>query len=228
MTELFAIRLIEEAAFEQLKPALLKLLPSETCDKINAFARSNDAQRSLLGEIMARHLLHKATGETLPDEPFITGEKGKPAHDGFRGIYFNITHSGDWVVVALSLCRVGVDVEKMRKVPQGVAQRFFSEVENQWMDSATNEAGRKDIFFTLWTLKESFLKAIGTGLTKSLSSFTIVHQENRHFELEQNEETNGFKLFTFEFMNGYKLSACSEDGEFEPRVNILNIEELIF
>jgi 4'-phosphopantetheinyl transferase len=226
MTEVFAIQLIEEAAFEQLKPRLLKLLPEETCHKVNAYVRSNDSQRSLLGELLARHLLHKATGEPLPNEAFTTGEKGKPAHDGFRGVHFNITHSGEWVVVALSLCRVGVDVEKMRKIPEGVARRFFSEAENQLMDSAKTEAERREIFFTLWTLKESFLKTIGTGLTKSLSSFTI-NKENGHFELEQDEETRGFRLCTFEFRDGYKLSACAEDGEFDPEVKILKVKELI-
>ena len=227
MTEIFAIQLIDEAAFEQLKPKLLKLLPDGTCEKVNAFARSNDSQRSLLGELLARHLLHKATSEPLPDEAFTTGEKGKPAHDGFRGIHFNITHSGEWVAVALSSGCVGVDVERMRKIPDGVARRFFSEAENEWLDSAATEAERKDIFFTLWTLKESFLKAIGKGLTKSLSSFTILQKGNNHFELKQNEETKGFKLYNFEFRDGYKLSVCAEDGEFEQQVNFIEIKDLI-
>ena len=227
MTEIFAIQLIEEAAFKQLKPELLKLLPEETCKKVNGFARSNDSQRSLLGELLARHLLHKATGEPLPDEAFITGDKGKPAHDGFRGIHFNITHSGDWVAVALSSGCVGVDVERMRKIPEGVARRFFSEAENQWLDSAKSEDERKDIFFTLWTLKESFLKAIGKGLTKSLSSFTILQKGNNHFELKQNEETKGFKLYNFEFRDGYKLSVCAEDGEFKQEVDFVEIIDLM-
>ena len=227
MTEIFAIQLIEEEAFEQLKPALLKLLPKETCKKVNAFARSNDSQRSILGELLARHLLHKATGEPLPDEAFTTGDKGKPAHDGFRGIHFNITHSGEWVAVALSSGSVGVDVEKMRKIPEGVARRFFSEAENQWLDSAQTETERKDIFFTLWTLKESFLKAIGTGLTKSLSSFTILKKGNNQFELEQDEETRRFKLYNFVFAEGYKLSVCAEDSDFVQKVNFIEIKDLI-
>lgn len=227
MTEVFAIQLIEEAAFEQIKPKLLMLLPEETRKKVNAFARSNDSQRSLLGELLARHLLYKATGKPLPDEAFTTGDKGKPAHDGFRGIHFNITHSGEWVAVALSSGCVGVDVEKMRKIPEGVARRFFSEAENNWLDSAKTEAERKDIFFTLWTLKESFLKAIGKGLTKSLSSFTILQKGNNQFELEQDQETRGFKLYTFEFRDGYKLSVCAEDREFEREVRFIKIEDLV-
>ena len=226
MTEIFAIQLIEEAAFEQIKSKLLMLLPEETRKKVNAFARSNDSQRSLLGELLARHLLHKATGEPLPDKAFITGDKGKPAHDGFRGIHFNITHSGDWVAVALSSGSVGVDVERMRKIPDGLARRFFSEAENQWLDSAKNEAEQKDIFFTLWTLKESFLKAIGTGLTKSLSSFTILKKGNNHFELKQDKETRQFKLYNFDFRDGYKLSVCAEDSDFEQKVNYVAIKDL--
>lgn len=226
MTEIFAIQLIDETTFEQIKPEMLKLLPKETRKKVNAFARSNDAQRSLLGELLARHLLRNATGALLPDEPFTTGDKGKPAYDGFKGIHFNITHSGEWVAVALSSGCVGVDVEKMRKIPEGVARRFFSEAENQWLDSAQTEAERKDIFFTLWTLKESFLKAIGKGLTKSLNTFTIRRAGNRQFELELDEETRGFKLCAFEFRDGYKLAACAQDGEFMQKVRFVDAGKL--
>ena len=118
-------------------------------------------------------------------------------------------------------------MERVRKIPDGVARRFFSEAENQWLDSAKTETERKDIFFTLWTLKESFLKAIGKGLTKSLSSFTILQKGNNHFELMQNEETKGFNLYNFEFRDGYKLSVCAEDSDFEQKVNFVEIKDLI-
>ncbi|GAB1404865.1 MAG: 4'-phosphopantetheinyl transferase superfamily protein [Lentimicrobiaceae bacterium] len=227
MTEVYAIKLLEEATFEKLRPELLKLLPAQTCNKVNAFHHSNDSQRSLLGELLARQLLKKATGGPLPHEAFMPGEKGKPAHQGIQGVHFNITHSGEWVAVAISSNHVGVDVEKIRRIPDGVARRFFSELENQWLDAAKNEDERKEIFFTLWTLKESFLKAIGKGLTKSLSSFTILQKENHEFVLEQDEETLGYHLHTYPFREGYKLSVCAKNKAFKQEVSILKIKDLI-
>lgn len=227
MIEIFAVSLLNEEAFEKARPAMLALIPEAMRGKIGAFARSNDAQRSLLGEILARLLLHKATGSGLPDEPFSKGEKGKPGPDGFRGIHFNITHSGAWVAVALSPVSVGVDVEKMRKVPEGVARRFFSETENRMILDAGSEAEKSDIFFTLWTLKESFLKAIGKGLTKNLNSFTVVKTSPGNFVLDNDPEAEGYYLHNYPFVDGYKLSACSTCNEFGTEVTILSAADLL-
>lgn len=226
MTDIFAVSLLEDSAFEACKSALLALTPDATRQKIASFARNNDAQRSLLGEVLVRHLISEIKGTRLPEHPFTTGEKGKPAPEGYHGIHFNISHSGQWVVVALSSDRVGVDVEKMRKVPDGVAHRFFSETENTILQNATDEAQKADIFFTLWTLKESFLKAIGKGLTKSLNSFTVVKTGDQQYHLTNDPEAEGFHLQVFELDEGYKLAACATGKQFCEKVKILGINEL--
>lgn len=226
MTEIFAVSLLEESIFENLKPKLLSGVPEATRLKIESFARSSDAQRSLLGELLVRHLLAGSTKTRLPDHPFTTGEKGKPAPDGYQGIHFNISHSGQWVVAALSPASVGVDVEKIRKVPEGVAHRFFSETENKMLRNAVNEVEKAEIFFTLWTLKESFLKAIGKGLTKSLGSFTIVETGHKQYSLANDPEAEGFYLKTFELCEGYKLAACAANNKFCDQIKILNTHEL--
>lgn len=227
MTEIFAVSLLDDSTFEALKPSLLKLVPEATRQRIALFARNNDAQRSLLGEALARHLLAKATGAELPPQPFTTGEKGKPGPEGYKGIHFNISHSGEWVIVAISPVNVGVDVEKMRKVPEGVAHRFFSDRENEMLQNAVNEAEKADIFFTLWTLKESFLKAIGKGLTKSLSSFTIINAGFQQFRLANDPEAEGYYLKTFNLCEGYKLATCAALDSFSDKVTIIKANELI-
>jgi len=226
MTEIFAVSLIEESTFEKIRPTLINRVPEVTRLKIGSFLRSNDAQRSLLGELLARHLLKKKCGNDLPDIPFSTGEKGKPGPDGYHGIHFNISHSGNWVVVALSSGSVGVDVEKMRKVPEGVAHRFFSAKENKLLNDASGEAEKAEIFFTLWTLKESFLKAIGKGLTKSLSSFTVVKTGMENFVLADDPEADGYFLKTFYLCEGYKLAACATEDKFTENVTILTLADL--
>jgi 4'-phosphopantetheinyl transferase len=226
MTEIFAVSLLEETVFERLKPELLSGVPEVTRLRIESFARSNDAQRSLLGELLVRHLLAGFTKSKLPDHPFTIGEKGKPAPDGYNGIHFNISHSGEWVVAALSPASVGVDVERMRKVPEGVAHRFFSDAENKMLQNALNESQKAEIFFTLWTLKESFLKAIGKGLTKSLNSFTIVETGLKQYSLANDPEAEGFFLKTFELCEGYKLAACAAGKLFCDQVKLVNTFEL--
>ena len=89
------------------------------------------------------------------------------------------------------------------------------------------EKEKAEIFFTYWTLKESFLKAIGTGLTKKLSSFTINETSIGSFTLAGDPEAEGFYLHNFSFAEGYKLSACSSDPEFCQEVKILPAKALI-
>lgn len=226
MTRLFACKLLEDAAFERLRPAMMSSVPEATAKKAANYYHANDTQRHLIGELLARYALHHLSG-SKPNDPFITGEKGKPHPDGFNGVHFNVSHSGSWVVVATSTAQVGVDVERIRKTPEGVAYRFFSEGEKEMLDMAENEIEKAHIFFTLWTLKESFLKAIGKGLSKSLSTFSVQKTLNGDYILQSDPETNGFHLKTYSFDEGYKLAACATDALFDDKVLIIEAASLI-
>jgi len=214
MTTIYAVSLMEEGRFERIRLQALQLLPEATRQKISQFVRSDDAQRSFWGELLSRFLLSEATGSKVPDQAFETGSKGKPFQEGYMGKYFNISHSGAWVVVAVSDTVVGVDVEKIKKVPEGVATRFFSRTENEMLLLAENETEKADIFFTLWTLKESFLKATGKGLTKSLGSFSVQSSGQGSYILSGDPEAEGYFLKNYSFHEGYKLSACSTADDF--------------
>jgi len=227
LTEVYAIELLPDEQFGELRQQLLAKVPESSRSKFARYAQVRDVQRSLLGEVLTRHLLKRVFGKLPEDMVFTAGEKGKPEPAGFRGIHFNISHSGDWVVAALSSSAVGVDVERMRKVPEGVANRFFSEKEKAWLASANDGKEKAEIFFTLWTLKESFLKAIGTGLTRSLSTFTIVNDARGLFSLEDDLGSGRYYLKNWPFREGYKLSACSGIPDFADEPVILSINDLI-
>ncbi len=225
MTIVFASRLLDEASFLNEKEKLLSIIPAACAEKVLSYHHSADQQRHLLGELLSRYALYSETG-LKPDKPFTSGEKGKPHPDGYNGIHFNISHSGEWVTVAISDKAVGVDIEKIRKVPEGVAYRFFSEPEKQWLDTAGNDSEKAHIFFTLWTLKESFLKALGKGLTKSLNSFTIYRDADGEYRLADDPEALGFHLFAFSFEEGYKLAVCTASPVTEKKVKILPVKEI--
>ncbi|HLO91937.1 MAG TPA: 4'-phosphopantetheinyl transferase superfamily protein [Lentimicrobium sp.] len=226
MTRLFACQLLDEAYFEKMKPQMLSHVPVSCADKALSYYHSNDTQRHLIGELLARYALKESSG-IWHKEPFSTGDKGKPHPDGLNGTHFNVSHSGHWVVVAVSTDIVGVDVEHVRKMPEGVAYRYFSEPEKQLLDAADNDAEKAHTFFSLWTLKESFIKAIGKGLTKSLSSFTVIRKDDGNYILLPDPETKDFHLKSYTFEEGYKLAVCAKDADFDDKVNILNIDNLL-
>jgi 4'-phosphopantetheinyl transferase len=109
---------------------------------------------------------------------FTLGTFGKPELAGEiakTGVTFNLSHSGNMAVVAVSHnTDLGVDIEfkKFIKDWPGVARRFFSSNENAKL-MAMEESCRVDAFFDCWTRKEAIIKATGEGLHAQLDDFDV-------------------------------------------------------
>jgi 4'-phosphopantetheinyl transferase len=73
---------------------------------------------------------------------------------------------------------------------------------------ACDEETRMHYFITLWTIKESYLKAIGRGLTQHLNSFTIVFN-NDSYLLTGNEEAEGYGIETLQLNHEYMMAVCA-------------------
>jgi 4'-phosphopantetheinyl transferase len=109
---------------------------------------------------------------------FSVNDYGKPSlSETFseHALEFNLSHSGDFALVAVTLNRqVGVDVEYMREEVSRVeiARRYFSEREVSDFLSVPPE-GQNVTFFNCWTRKEAYIKAHGLGLSLPLDSFDV-------------------------------------------------------
>ena len=88
-------------------------------------------------------------------------------------VHINLSHSANLIACAISAAgRIGIDLEKVRPLQDldGIATRFFSAPEYRLITLA--EASEKlGLFYTIWTLKESFIKAVGKGLSMPLDNF---------------------------------------------------------
>lgn len=112
-------------------------------------------RESLAGDHLARTALAKKSGKAPQDIVIRREENGKPTAD--EG-YFSISHSGSLVVCTVNDKPVGVDVERIRKSPLRVAERYFTEEER-----ALPGAGEM-AFWRVWTGKEALCKLSGEGL----------------------------------------------------------------
>jgi 4'-phosphopantetheinyl transferase len=131
-----------------------------------SFVITRGAQRHLLG-----HYLKIAPA----DIQFMYGAKGKPGISGTSNIRFNLSHSGDFAVLAVTLdCDLGIDIEKTCSLPDlaSIAERHFSREEISELMSLPPDQ-RELAFFTCWTRKEAFIKALGDGLSMPLDSFRV-------------------------------------------------------
>ena len=93
------------------------------------------------------------------------GEFGKPYLRDFPQWQFNVSHSGEKLLIAVSNLPVGIDVEliKSRKLFAGLVRKCFAPSEqNYWFDLPENE--KLTVFYDFWTRKEAVVKGIGRGI----------------------------------------------------------------
>nr|WP_154959549.1 4'-phosphopantetheinyl transferase superfamily protein [Paenibacillus xylanexedens] len=152
----------------------LSFVSEERRAQASRFMHQADAYRSVLGEVLTRVKLSKLTGLGHREITFTRNKYGKPALTHEADVQFNVSHSGDWIaLIAGGKDELGVDVEKIAPIDLQIAERFFSPQENTYL-AAQPADQQLHTFYRLWTLKESYIKAIGTGLSLPLDSFAIL------------------------------------------------------
>lgn len=223
MTEIYVVR-IEDGIADGNFNDMLKLVPKDRRQRIMRFRRREDALRALAAEMLIRSVI---IGECVLEngEPvFETNAHGKPFLKNKPGFHFNLSHSGCWVACAVDDQPVGVDVERIHEIDFDIAKRFFSPEEyGDLMDKA--EPDRLAYFFDLWTLKESYLKAAGTGLSVSLKSFTI-RKDGGNISIKNNREMSRCFFKQYEIDPGYKLSVCALHWDFAGQVVVRELAQM--
>jgi 4'-phosphopantetheinyl transferase len=157
---------------------LAPLLSQDECQRAERFHRPIDRQRFIAGRGILRKII-SAYLALAPDEVrFVYNEYGKPfiSTDQSRGaLSFNLSHSNGMALYAVAReRRVGVDIEYVRgdfATPE-VAERFFSKDEFEALKAAPIDR-RTEAFFNCWSRKESYIKAIGMGVSYPLDGFTV-------------------------------------------------------
>ena len=103
------------------------------------------------------------------DTPINKNDMGKPSLAEYPHIHFNLSHAKGISACIVSGKECGVDCEQVRKCSQGVMRRAFTESERALVESLPED--QRDLMFTrLWTLKESYVKAIGIGVSYPLDT----------------------------------------------------------
>lgn len=139
---------------------LLECVAPEKKERILKMHRKQDAENSLIGEILAKSAIKKIFGIPIAKQEFSLGEHGKPYLKDFPNIHFNISHSGEYVVCCVSDKPIGIDIQKIGKYNPGVAKKVCNEKELKEIEESVDKAAE---FTKLWAQKEAVLKRDGTG-----------------------------------------------------------------
>lgn len=195
----------------QQNKELLESVGVKRREKILRYYRPKDRKRSLGAGIIIEQIL-KENG--LSEDHLKYSENGKPVADN---LFFNVSHAGDYVVGVSSDCDVGCDIEKIMDAPIEIAEHYFNQSEIEYIKS---ESDKNKAFFTLWTLKESYMKMTGMGMSLPLDSFEIIKTE-KEFVLGRSQEKHGF-FKTIEF-DDHIFSICSEKENIEDLMQFCDI-----
>ncbi len=154
------------------------ILSPDELARADRLLRHEARERFIAGRLFLRRSLGRCLGSEPAEIPLVANEWGKPrlgGEQGESGLCFNLSHSDDWAILALSLgTELGVDIEVVREDPEFVpmARRFFSPREQEELFSLP--AGEQlTAFYCCWTRKEAYLKGVGCGLSLPTDAFDV-------------------------------------------------------
>jgi 4'-phosphopantetheinyl transferase len=150
------------------------ILAADEQGRATRFRFERDRRRFTVARAALRTLLGHYVSQPAPGIAFIYGQNGKPAL-ACPGPHFNITHSEELAVIALSAeVPLGVDVEKLdRVVDQTLLRPGFASLTERVAFAAMVPAFRQQALLHWWTRKEALLKALGSGLSLPLDGFDV-------------------------------------------------------
>ena len=198
---------IDEKADREVFTGLYERVSDYRRKKTDQLKRRPDKLRSLAAGALFRYGLERfdQDGQRRMDRNICLGPMGKP---NMEGVSFNLSHGGIYAAAAFGAAPVGIDVEGGREPSRRIAARFHPE-EKAWYEQAG-----EDMFYRLWTAKESVMKRDGRGIAMGLNSFSVF-----------SEELKG-EIYSQPLEDGYWLSVCTAE-EWDGKIQWIEIKDLL-
>lgn len=149
------------------------LLSQNESEKLGRIVRKQDKDSFIASVVMKKILCGLYLGRKPQSVEFEFNEFRKPKIKNQEDIHFNTTHSGDWLVFIFSSNPCGIDIERINPdfdYPS-VLEMSFHPDEIDFIQKSIQPVNQ---FFKIWTIKESMIKAEGTGLMDNLNELNTV------------------------------------------------------
>jgi 4'-phosphopantetheinyl transferase len=190
------IHKIDFSVPETMYLSLLGKIRKDKRKKIERFKLREDALRSLSGELLLKYALEKYFNIEDENEIIAEDDFGKP-HLKNKQLFFNISHSGNWAGIVCYVDDAGIDIERIANPPYEIMPNAFTLEEIEQIGDRNPQVNAEQ-FYRMWTLKESYIKMLGQGLSVSLDSFSIDMRDKNAIHVRDNNRQTAdvhFKLF---------------------------------
>lgn len=160
--------------------SLEHLLSADEIARARQFRFANHQEKFIIARGILRQLLANYLHTQAKKIEFVLGEYGKPYLKDNPSLQFNISHSHNRIVYAMTLNHeVGVDIEKIDPpFKEAIAKRFFNPKEYTQLQGLSLDK-QVPAFYRLWVGKEAVIKLLGTGLLTNLHEFSINMEEEQ-------------------------------------------------
>ncbi|SHH71942.1 4'-phosphopantetheinyl transferase family protein [Virgibacillus chiguensis] len=218
----YAVKIPEELSDYEFANYLKGITNERKEELVNNLDRT-ESIRSLFGILLIQQVLYEK-GININNISFCYNDYGKPFLYGQNTVHFNISHSGEWVVCATDILPIGIDIEKIKPIDLKIAKLFFSKEEYEFIKSMPNRT-KLFTFYEYWTLKESYVKAVGKGLSIPLDSFSILNNKDMYFL--KGEHKSKYYFYQPKFNECYALALCTQNSVRDFKITYFKYKNLI-
>jgi 4'-phosphopantetheinyl transferase len=197
------------------------LLSNEERQRQQRFYFAKDRHRFLLTRALVRSVLSRYATINAEDWIFSKNAFGMPLIDNrdstAQKISFNISHTAGLIILAVGTERsLGIDTEntRIREAALDAAHRFFANSESAALAHLPFEM-QHERFFQYWTLKESYIKARGMGLSIPLDKFSFDLETDASIAFstsaDLNDRASNWHFWQYRLLNDFTVSLCAQD-----------------
>lgn len=193
---------------------ILPLLDSDRRQRVQKIRQDGEKRRCICAGILLRYAFINEghTNDEWDKISVETGEYGKPFIRLLDGALFNysISHSGEYVVCAVSDSEVGIDIQQIdvKKPVMKIANRFYADEEYARLEKSQNQIND---FYRMWSAKESYVKYTGRGISGGIDKAIV----SASFDsINDITDEKNVEIAFYENIDGYIMCACSDDETF--------------
>lgn len=200
--------------------AALALIGPEMQKKSRSLKHRSDRNLSVGARLLLVHSLRER-GINVDELEFRIRKGGKPYISNIERLQFSLSHSGDMAVCAVSDLDVGVDTEQTGTFNPDICKRFFNKSEYSAILANSDKQKQQEVFFRLWTLKESYVKMTGSGIGGFADCVIDTTNEPR---IILGEADAGFREWS---VGGYRVALCSKADVSDVELKRINLIKML-
>ena len=185
------------------------------------------ARLFLISRVLVKTVLADKLGISPHEVNLLLHPNGKPFVEGSKAVYFNLTHSADVIILAVTEEReIGVDIEQVdREFEWMRVDSVLAPIEIEWIkeNELTDPFSVYQRFFQIWTLKEAYIKCTGEGMSRHLKKLNF-HVLPEHIQfLDSTNDAQKTEEYYFEsyiYDSNFIFSICLQQSHNLERFNL--------